>query len=208
MIGNYTAHKLLTNFQKFDFEGRFVKRYKPKDNLYNLINDDLKELPDGTFGKDFYRYMNYDNSSIVDLYNLYKNKKDTEKVKRYKQDWCVVHDFQHFITGYDTTLAGEGLMFTFGMRHEFRISIIMMWIYTVINEFFKKNGLFKSKFWVSLLLESYRLGKNTDWLMNIDWKSKFDKPTKEVIKEIGITDKPQLWLLSKNYINHNYKGEM
>ena len=44
--------------------------------------------------------------------------------------------------------------------------------------------------------------------MNIDWKSKFDKPTKEVIKEIGITDKPQLWLLSKNYIKHNYKGEM
>ena len=23
MIGNYTAHKLLTNFQKFDFEKRF-----------------------------------------------------------------------------------------------------------------------------------------------------------------------------------------
>ena len=44
MIGNYTAHKLLTNFQKFDLQVVLLKRYKPKDNLYNLINDDLKKL--------------------------------------------------------------------------------------------------------------------------------------------------------------------
>tara|TARA_Y100000768_G_C23963533_1_gene676685 strand:+ start:47 stop:673 length:627 start_codon:yes stop_codon:yes gene_type:complete len=207
MIGNYTAHKLLTNFQKFDFEGRLIKKYKPKYNLYNLINDDLKKLPDGSFGKDFYKYMNYDNSTIVDLYNLYKNKKDTEKVKRYKQDWCVVHDLQHFITGYDTSLAGEGLMFTFGMRHEFRISIIMMWIFTVINEFFKKNGLFKSKYWIKLLLESYNLSKDTQWLMEVDWKKKFTKPTKQVLQELNITKKPELWLMAKSYIKHNYKGE-
>ena len=133
MIGNYTAHKLLTNFQKFDFESRFVRRYKPKDNLYNLINDDLKKLPDGTFGKDFYRYMNYDNSSIVDLYNLYKNKKDTEKVKRYKQDWCVVHDFQHFITGYDTTLAGEGLMFTLKKMDYLKVSFGYLYYLSLID---------------------------------------------------------------------------
>ena len=73
--------------------------------------------------------------------------------------------------------------------------------------FLKKNGLFKSKFWVRMLLESYNLSKNTKWLMTIDWKQKFKQPTQQVLQEIGITEKPQLWLLAKSYIKHNYKGE-
>ena len=52
------AHKLLKRFEMFDFESRFVNRYKPKYSLYNLINDDLKNLPEGSFGKDFYNHLN------------------------------------------------------------------------------------------------------------------------------------------------------
>ena len=203
----YTAHKLLTNFQRYDFESRFVNRYKPKHNLYDLINDDLKKLPNGSFGKDFYRYMNNDNSSIVNLYNIYKSKKDTEKIKRYKQDWCVVHDLQHFITGYDTSLVGEGLMLTFSLRHELRPTIIGIIIYYAVKQLFKKKGFIKSKYWINLVREANRLSKHTKWFMSVDWKEKFSKPTQQVLKEIGIKEKPQLWLLSKSFIKHNYKGE-
>ena len=204
------AHKLLKRFEMFDFESRFVNRYKPKYSLYNLINDDLKKLPNGTFGKDFYRYMNYDNSSIVDLYNLYKNKKDTEKIKRYKQDWSVVHDLQHFVTGYDTSLVGEGLMFAFSLRHEFRPTIIAIIIYYAVQQLFKKKGFIKSKYWINLVREANRLSKHTKWFMSVNWKEKFTKPTEQVLKEIGVYEKPKLWIISKSYINHHqrYKGEI
>ena len=73
--------------------------------------------------------------------------------------------------------------------------------------FLKKNGLFKSRYWIKLLLESHNLSKGTQWFMEVDWKEKFTKPTEQVLKELNMTEKPQLWLVAKSYIKHNYKGE-
>ena len=204
------AHKLLKRFEMFDFESRFVNRYKPKYSLYDLINDDLKNLPEGSFGKDFYNHLNQDKSSIDSLYKIYRNENDSKKVTQYKKDWCVVHDLQHFITGYDTSLVGEGLMFSFSLRHELRPTIIAIIIYYAVQQLFKRKGFIKSKYWINLVREANRLSKHTKWFMSIDWREKFAKPTEQVLKEIGVYEKPELWILSKGYINHHqrYKGEI
>ena len=69
-----SAHKLLNNFQFFDFEFRFRNRYfksykvkNKKNNLYDLINDDLLKLPKGTLGRDFYEWSGRSNKNAVNL---------------------------------------------------------------------------------------------------------------------------------------------
>ena len=101
-------------------------------------------------------------------------------------------------------------MFSFSLRHELRPTIIAIIIYYAVQQLFKKKGFIKSKYWINLVREANRLSKHTKWFMLVDWKDKFAKPTEQVLKEIGIYEKPKLWILSKSYINRSqrYKGEL
>tara|TARA_R100000742_G_C4278432_1_gene101229 strand:- start:480 stop:1190 length:711 start_codon:yes stop_codon:yes gene_type:complete len=208
-----SAHKLLNNFQFFDFEFRFRNRYfksykvkNKKNNLYDLINDDLLKLPKGTLGRDFYEWSGRSNKNAVNLYNIYKKKSDTKKITEFKKDWAVTHDLQHFLTGYDTTILGEGLMFTYSLRHELRPTVLAIVLITTIKTLFKRKGYRKFKWWVSLLYEAHKLSKNTKWLMIVDWENRFKQKTKKVKKDLNIR-KPELFLMAQAYINKKYQGE-
>lgn len=209
-----SSHKLLNNFQFFDFEFRFRNRYfksftikNKKNNLYDLINDDLLKLPKGTLGRDFYEWSGRSNKNIVNLYNIYKKKSDTKKITEFKKNYVVIHDLQHFLTGYDTTMIGEGLMFTYSLRHELRPTVLAIILITTIKTLFKRNGYEKVKWWISLLYEAYKLSENTKWLMIVDWENRFKQKTKKVKKDLNIR-KPELFLIVQTHINKKYRGEI
>lgn len=205
---------LLKKFNKLDVS---KKIYKEGGYLKKIIN---KKFEKNTFGFEFQEYMN---SMQDDLYKTslktlkYKNQKE----KLFFEHAMLQHDLIHFLNEYDTSPLGEVMVLSNNLANEWRWSyfsiLLASFFMSIKNQFTTKNINFwyKIKYiqpyiFTKLVIEGYKIGKKSKWLMSVDFDKMFNKSVHEVRKELNILPSSYwkeiqpLWLeLHKHYKINN-----
>ena len=159
-----------------------------------------------TFGYDFKKYI----SSMK--HDLFKESMKTitaksKKEEKFYQRAMYQHDLIHFLNDYDTSPVGEVMVLSFNLAKEWRWSyfaILFSSFFMALRNSFDPKKTFsgslyqKIKFspllsFCKLVKEGYKHGKQSDWLMTIDYDDLYHLPTTEVKERLGITPS-KYWL--------------
>lgn len=159
-----------------------------------------------TFGSDFKKFIG---SMKHDLFkeSIKTIKVRSKKEERFYQRAMYQHDLIHFLNDYDTSPVGEVMVLSFNLAKEWRWSyfaILFSSFFMALRNSFDSKKTFngslyqKIKFsplisFCKLVKEGYQHGKQSDWLMTVDYDELYNLPTSEVKKLLNITPS-KYWL--------------
>ncbi|KAF9311529.1 Ubiquinone biosynthesis protein [Podila horticola] len=169
-----------------DPEGRRILRERPVITSETMKLDKLRELPDGTFGREYVRFL--DDQQVSPDTREPVHFVDSEELAYVMQRYRETHDFYHTLTGLPVTVDGEIALKWFEMV---QTGLPM----TMLSSFFgplrlsheERQRLFDV--YVPWALEN---GSNSKLLMNVRWEEWFEKPVEQVQRELGVQPCPQV----------------
>ncbi|KAF9355204.1 Ubiquinone biosynthesis protein [Mortierella sp. AD094] len=169
-----------------DPEGRRILRERPKITSETMQLNTLRQLPDGTFGREYVRFLD-DQQVSPDTRELV-HFVDSEELAYVMQRYRETHDFYHTLTGLPVTVDGEIALKWFEMV---QTGLPM----TMLSSFFgplrlshaERDRLFNV--YVPWALEN---GSNSKLLMNVRWEEWMDRPVEDVQRELGVHPCPQV----------------
>jgi hypothetical protein len=123
---------------------KFVRR----PLLFHYNNNDLKQMEEGTLGKDLYNFLLYKKLDLLPYY--------------------AKHDIKHILLGYDTTDDGEVCLqcFMLGNKHlSFPVAATVLYGFFTMPECWKK------------FIIAFKRGKKATSLHNWQWFQLLKEPT-------------------------------
>ncbi|XP_070844619.1 ubiquinone biosynthesis protein COQ4 homolog, mitochondrial isoform X3 [Chaetodon trifascialis] len=108
VLGETTGHLALINLRnrmRNDPEGLTILTERPRIRLSTLDLDKMASLPDGSFGKEYLRFLE-DNDVTPDSRTDVKFV-DSEELAYVMQRYREVHDLMHTLLGMPTNMLGE-----------------------------------------------------------------------------------------------------
>ncbi|KAF9198849.1 Ubiquinone biosynthesis protein [Haplosporangium sp. Z 27] len=169
-----------------DPEGRRILRERPKITSETMQLDNLRSLPDGTFGREYVRFL--DDQQVSPDTREPVHYVDSEELAYVMQRYRETHDFYHTLTGLPVTVDGEIALKWFEMV---QTGLPM----TMLSSFFgplrlsheERERLFNV--YVPWALEN---GSNSKPLMNVRWEEWMEKPVEDVRRDLGVKPCPQV----------------
>ncbi|KAF9571090.1 Ubiquinone biosynthesis protein [Mortierella alpina] len=168
-----------------DPEGRRILRERPKITSETMQLDKLRQLPDGTFGREYVRFL--DDQQVSPDTREPVHFVDSEELAYVMQRYRETHDFYHTLTGLPVTVDGEIALKWFEMV---QTGLPM----TMLSSFFGPLRLTSEErarlfdVYVPWALEN---GSNSKLLMNVRWEEWMDRPVEDVQRELGVQSCPQ-----------------
>lgn len=126
-----------------------------KPNQLSYKKEELKNLPDGSLGKDLYLFLERRNLPLLRHY--------------------ARHDLKHVLLGYDTTDEGEACLQNFMLgngRVSFPVLATVLYSFATMPEYWKK------------MRAAYRLGKKCSPVHRWPWNELLTQPTISLRKKI------------------------
>ncbi|KAF9539485.1 Ubiquinone biosynthesis protein [Mortierella hygrophila] len=169
-----------------DPEGRRILRERPVITSETMQLDTLRQLPDGTFGREYVRFL--DDQQVSPDTREPVHYVDSEELAYVMQRYRETHDFYHTLTGLPVTVDGEIALKWFEMA---QTGLPM----TMLSSFFgplrlsseERERLFNV--YVPWALENGSTGK---LLMNVRWEEWMEKPVEDVQRELGVRPCPEV----------------
>ena len=189
--------------KKFDESEVAKKVYKDLSDIEKIKKRKLKK---GTFGHEFKKF-NADMKHDLFIESMKTLKPRNNKEKKFFKRAMFQHDLIHFLNDYDTTPVGEVMVLSFNLAKEWRWSyfaILFSSFFMALRNSFDSRKMYpgtlyqKIKFsplisFCKLVREGYKHGKQTDWLMTVDFDNLYDLPTNQVKRKLNITPS-KYWL--------------
>ncbi|KAF9919035.1 Ubiquinone biosynthesis protein [Lobosporangium transversale] len=169
-----------------DPEGRRILLERPKITSETMQLDNLRQLSDGTFGREYVRFL--DDQQVSPDTREPVHFVDSEELAYVMQRYRETHDFYHTLTGLPVTVDGEIALKWFEMA---QTGLPM----TVLSSLFgplrltsqERTRLFDV--YIPWALEN---GSNSKLLMNVRWEDWMDRPVEKVRQELGVRPCPQV----------------
>ena len=142
---------------------------------YSQLNlEELKEMPEDSFGKTLYEFMT---SQKLDVYPLLGNIEPTPEVYL-RERRRKIHDYLHVILGYGTDLLGESEVNAFtarqtGMPISYLI-IIGVLLRTMVKQPLEFHNL------IDRLRHAWQRGSMSENLFVFPWEDLYERPLEEV----------------------------
>ncbi|KAI8353483.1 ubiquinone biosynthesis protein COQ4-like protein, mitochondrial [Mortierella sp. GBAus27b] len=168
-----------------DPEGRRILRDRPRITSESMQLDKLRQLPNGTFGREYVRFL--DDQQVTPDTREAVQFVDSEELAYVMQRYRETHDFYHTLTDIPVTVDGEIALKWFEMM---QTGLPM----TMLSSFFgplrltsaERERLFKV--YVPWAVEN---GSNSKTLMNVRWEEWMDRTVEDVRRELRVKPCPQ-----------------
>ena len=162
-----------------ELEERLAAR---EGNLFTIDMKSLRQLPDGTLGREYARYMDENKLQPVVV------SEEVEEIARrnaFATRYLLTHDLLHLLTGFpDNSYAGEIGLLAFSVEQGYgeeqeRALKIAEILYPMLapNE---KEAIEESQ------KRGSKMGREADFVLAYPFEKKWDRPLREVCEELGL----------------------
>lgn len=177
-------------------EGRRLLVVRPSLNSATVDLDELKSLPDGTFGREWVRWLADNNvgpDGRCDAHYM-PNLETRYVIQRYRE----THDFYHVLLGMPTSTLGETVVKYFELAHMHLPVAALAAVggsLRVLNDGRRHASTAEPSQLSELAPWAWRLGRGVKVpLISIEWERRMSQPLDELRTELGISEAPPVVL--------------
>ncbi|TPX72982.1 hypothetical protein SpCBS45565_g00141 [Spizellomyces sp. 'palustris'] len=166
--------------------GRRILRERPAINTTTLDLDRLRGLPDGTFGREYVRFLDTEHVSPDTRVPVkyIGNSELAYVMQRYRE----VHDFWHTLTGLPTTIEAEiGLKWLEFVQSGFPVAMLSAFVGPLRLTPTERELLFSH-----YVPWAVQCGSSCQFLLNIYYEEHMHRPLDELRKELGFIPLPSI----------------
>jgi ubiquinone biosynthesis protein Coq4 len=158
-----------------------VRGYLPPIRL-----EALRQMPDGSFGREYARHMDALKLQPFDV----SERVEREVIERnvFATRYAVTHDIFHLLLGFDTTWAGEMGVLAFAAAQGYtRTQYVGLALAAVLYPLFSPR--MTARIWRNLR-RGWRLGKQAKFLLGQRFEEQWERPLVEVRRALGLPEAP------------------
>ena len=155
-------------------EEEIQKQIQANYGYSQLDLEELKDKPEGSFGKSLYEFMTSQN---LDVYPLLENIDPTPAIYL-RERRRKIHDYLHVILGYGTDLLGEAEVNAFTARQTGMPISYLIIIGVLLRTMVKQPLEFHTL--IDRLKHAWKRGGMNENLFVYPWEDLFDRPMEEV----------------------------
>ncbi|XP_072908228.1 ubiquinone biosynthesis protein COQ4 homolog, mitochondrial [Hemitrygon akajei] len=178
------AIRKLRDKMKNDVEGYRILQERPRINTSTLDLTSLRELPEGTFGKEYVRFL--DVNRVTPDSRMPVKFVDDEELAYVIQRYREVHDFMHTLLGMPTNMLGEVAVKWF---EAVQTGLPMCILGAVFGPFriSARNIQILTR---DLIPWAVRCGRAAHCVLNIYYENRWEQNLQSLREEIGILPFP------------------
>ncbi len=194
VIGALSGRSGQRLFKRFRRSPGGQKILREKNDLFVLMSnaERLKSMPPGSLGRaigDWYSIEEISAQGLADASEAAfsdggpRRSGLSEDEELFSNRLRDLHDVFHVLAGYGRDLRGEAAVLAFTIPQTRNPGIVYM-----VFEFLRRAG------WRSiegkLIREAFRRGRHTQWLVDQDWETLFERPIDQVREQLGVGAPP------------------
>ncbi|ORX96252.1 coenzyme Q biosynthesis Coq4 [Basidiobolus meristosporus CBS 931.73] len=183
VLGETTGSMVLARIRDkmlLDPVGRRILRERPVLNSKTLNLPGLRTLPDGTFGREYVRWL--DEQQVTPDTRAPVHYVDDPELAYVIRRYRETHDFYHALTGIGISVEDELALKWF----EFAQTGLPMTLLGSVFGPLRLPSVERKHLFEVYVPWAIRCGSNAKFLMNVMYEESFDKPLDEFRKELGI----------------------
>ncbi|XP_044296049.1 ubiquinone biosynthesis protein COQ4 homolog, mitochondrial isoform X1 [Varanus komodoensis] len=187
VLGETTGYLALQNLRekmRKDPEGRRILQERPRISLSTVDIAGLRALPDGTFGREYVRFLD-DNRVSPDTRMPVKFVDDEELayvIQRYRE----VHDLMHTLLGMRTNMLGEIVVKWFEAVQTGLPMCILGAVFGPVRLNPRKLLILTTE----LIPWAVRSGSHASCILNVYYEERWEQTVEGLRREIGILPRP------------------
>ncbi|KAJ3176678.1 Ubiquinone biosynthesis protein [Gaertneriomyces sp. JEL0708] len=164
--------------------GRRILRERPVINSTTMDLERLRQLPDGTFGREYVRFL--DQEQVSPDTRVPVKYIGNDELAYVMQRYREVHDFWHTLTGLPTTIEGElALKWLEFVQGGMPVSMLSSFIGPLRLSSAERRKLFSE-----YVPWAVQCGSSCRFLLSIFYEEHMERPLKDVQKEFGFLPLP------------------
>ncbi|XP_063172373.1 ubiquinone biosynthesis protein COQ4 homolog, mitochondrial isoform X2 [Candoia aspera] len=187
VLGETTGSLALKNLweqMKTHPEGSQVLQERPRIRLSTLDVAGLRALPDGTFGREYIRFL--DDNRVSPDTRMPARFVDNEELAYVIQRYREVHDLMHTLLGMPTNMLGEVVVKWF----EAVQTGLPMCVLGALFGPFRLNARKRHLLTAELIPWAVRSGRSATCLLNFYYEKRWDQTVESLRREMGILPPP------------------
>ncbi|XP_075041477.1 ubiquinone biosynthesis protein COQ4 homolog, mitochondrial isoform X2 [Mixophyes fleayi] len=188
VLGETTGAQALLNLRekmRRDPEGLQILQERPRIQMSNLDVERLRELPDGTFGRDYIRFL--DVNRVTPDTRMPVKFVDEEELAYVAQRYREVHDLMHTLLGMPTNMLGEVVVKWFEAVQTGLPMCILGAAFGPLRLSTKRK-----KKLIELIPWAVRSGRSARCVLNFYYEKRWEQTVESLREEIGILPPPHL----------------
>ncbi|XP_063792315.1 ubiquinone biosynthesis protein COQ4 homolog, mitochondrial isoform X2 [Pseudophryne corroboree] len=188
VLGETTGVQALQNLRekmRNDPEGLQILQERPRIVMSNLDIERLRELPDGTFGREYVRFL--DDNHVTPDTRMPVKFVDDEELAYVAQRYREVHDLMHTLLGMPTNMLGEVVVKWF----EAVQTGLPMCILGAVFGPLRLSAKRKKKL-IELVPWAVQNGRSARCVLNFYYERRWEQTVEALREEIGILPSPQI----------------
>ncbi|KAM3911491.1 ubiquinone biosynthesis protein COQ4 homolog, mitochondrial [Leptodactylus fuscus] len=188
VLGETTGTLALQNLREKmskDPEGKHILQERPRIRMSNLDIERFRELPDGTFGREYVRFL--DVNHVTPDTRMPVKFVDDEELAYVAQRYREVHDLMHTLLGMPTNMLGEVVVKWF---EAVQTGLPMCMLGAVFGPL--RLSTRRKKKLVQLVPWAVQSGRSARCVLNIYYERRWDQTVESLREEIGILPLPAI----------------
>nr|XP_033817020.1 ubiquinone biosynthesis protein COQ4 homolog, mitochondrial isoform X2 [Geotrypetes seraphini] len=189
VLGETTGPLVLHSLQdqmRNDPEGNQILQERPRIQMSNLEVHKLRELPDGTFGREYVRFL--DDNKVSPDTRMPVKFVDNEELAYVIQRYREVHDLMHTLLGMPTNMLGEVVVKWF---EAIQTGLPMCILGATLGPL-RLNSKKLHVLATELLPWVVHCGRNSRCVLNIYYEKRWKQTLESLREELGITPPPTM----------------
>lgn len=187
VFGETTGWQALQNLRekmRNDPEGYRILQERPQIRLSTLDIDHLRALPDGSFGREYLRFL--DVNRVSPDTRMPVKFIDDEELAYVMQRYREIHDFMHTLLGMPTNMLGEVAVKWFEAVQTGLPMCILGAVFGPLRLDARRLQLLSE-----LVPWAVQCGRNAHCVLNYFYEKRWDLPVEVIREEIGILPPPE-----------------
>ncbi|KAM9324303.1 ubiquinone biosynthesis protein COQ4 homolog, mitochondrial [Gastrophryne carolinensis] len=188
VLGETTGTQALRNLREKmlkDPEGTQILQERPRIRMSNLDMDRFREMPDGTFGREYARFL--DDNKVTPDTRMPVKFVDDEELAYVAQRYREVHDLMHTLLGMPTNMLGEVVVKWFEAVQTGLPMCILGAVFGPLRLSTKRK-----KKLTELVPWAVQSGRNAHCVLNFYYEKRWEQSVESLRKEIGILPPPNM----------------
>ncbi|XP_030390984.1 ubiquinone biosynthesis protein COQ4 homolog, mitochondrial isoform X3 [Gopherus evgoodei] len=181
-----SALRSLRDKMKHDPEGYQILQERPRIRLSTLDVTGLRGLPDGTFGREYVRFL--DSNRVSPDTRMPVKFVDDEELAYVIQRYREVHDLMHTLLGMPTNMLGEVVVKWFEAVQTGLPMCILGAVFGPVRLSARKLQILTTE----LVPWAVQSGRNASCVLNFYYENRWEQTVESLREEIGILHPPAI----------------
>ncbi|XP_074871252.1 ubiquinone biosynthesis protein COQ4 homolog, mitochondrial [Carettochelys insculpta] len=189
VLGETTGSTALRNLRdrmRHDPEGYRILQERPRIRLSTLDITGLRGLPDGTFGREYVRFL--DSNKVSPDTRMAAKFVDDEELAYVIQRYREVHDLMHTLLGMPTNMLGEVVVKWFEAVQTGLPMCILGAVFGPLRLSARKLQILTTE----LIPWAVQSGRNASCILNFYYETRWEQTVASLREEIGILHPPTI----------------